>query len=118
MFATSAVALATGTAAFGAEKIFNIVDFGAAAGRDTLFEPSPAVIADHLVPHFAATELYHDLMESVASELSARMNAMEAATKNAAEMTGRLLVAYNKARQNAITTELMEIVGGAEAQSA
>lgn len=89
-----------------------------AAGRDTLFEPSPAAIADHLVPHFAATELYHDLMESVASELSARMNAMEAATKNAGEMTGRLLIAYNKARQNAITTELMEIVGGAEAQSA
>lgn len=85
------------------------------AGRDILLEPSPAALADYVVPRFAATELFHDLMESAASELSARMNSMDAATKNAAEMIGRLVISYNKARQNAITTELMEIVGGAEA---
>lgn len=85
------------------------------AERDIVFEPSAAALADYVVPRFAATELYHDLMESAASELSARMNSMEAATKNAAEMIGRLVISYNKERQNAITTELMEIVGGAEA---
>ncbi len=91
---------------------------GDEARRDLIFEPDAAAIAAYLVPHFAATELYHDLMESVASELAARMNAMEAATKNAIEMAGRLTVAYNKARQNAITAELMDIVGGAEALGA
>jgi len=89
-----------------------------AAHRDLLLEPDAAAIVDHLVPHFAAAELYHGLMESIASELAARMNAMEAATRNADEMAGRLTIEYNEARQNAITTELMEIVGGAEALKA
>ncbi len=105
------------------EQIFPVTEnifapqevIGDEAHRDCLFEPDVTTIAAYLVPHFAATELYHDIMESVAGELAARMNAMEAATKNAIEMTGRLTIAYNKARQNAITGELMDIVGGAEA---
>ncbi len=98
------------------ENIFDTHELsGDQAGREIVFEPSASALADYVVPRFAATELYHDLMESAASELSARMNSMEAATKNAAEMIGRLVISYNKERQNAITTELMEIVGGAEA---
>jgi len=85
------------------------------AYRDFLIEPDVKTVVNYLVPHFAATEVAHDLMESAASELAARMNAMEAATRNAEEMAEKLTIEYYKARQNVITTELMEIVGGVEA---
>ena len=58
------------------------------------------------------------LLESMASELGARMTAMDSATKNASEMISKLTLSYNRARQAAITTELMEIISGAEALSA
>ncbi len=61
------------------------------------------------------TQVYRALMESVAGEYGARMTAMEAATKNAKEMIGVLTIQYNKARQERITKELLDIVGGAEA---
>ncbi len=83
--------------------------------RDLIIEPSPEELFDFIVKRFAATELYHDLMESVASEFSARMNAMDSATKNAEEMISHLVLLYNRVRQDAITKELMEIIGGAEA---
>jgi F-type H+-transporting ATPase subunit gamma len=64
---------------------------------------------------YIEVEIYRAVLESVASEHGARMTAMEAATKNASEMIGKLTLQFNRARQAAITTELMEIIGGAEA---
>jgi F-type H+-transporting ATPase subunit gamma len=64
---------------------------------------------------YVEVQVYHALLESVASEYGARMTAMENATNNAAEMIEKLTLVYNKARQAAITKELIEIVSGAEA---
>ena len=80
-----------------------------------IFEPSPEVILSELLPRHVEVQVYRALMESAAAEQGARMTAMEAATKNAAEMIERLTLVFNKARQERITKELMDIVGGAEA---
>jgi F-type H+-transporting ATPase subunit gamma len=80
-----------------------------------LFEPGKSEILGYLLPLYLETQIYRALLESIASELGARMTAMENATKNATDMIGRLTLQYNRARQAAITKELMEIVGGAEA---
>jgi F-type H+-transporting ATPase subunit gamma len=87
---------------------------GEAAG-DYIYEPSPDAILAALLPRHVSTQVYRALMESVAGEYGARMTAMEAATKNAKEMIGVLTIQYNKARQERITKELLDIVGGAEA---
>jgi len=87
---------------------------GEAAG-DYIYEPSPEAILAALLPRHVTTQVYRALMESVAGEYGARMTAMEAATKNAKEMIGALTIQYNKARQERITKELLDIVGGAEA---
>jgi F-type H+-transporting ATPase subunit gamma len=87
---------------------------GEAAG-DYIYEPSPEAILAALLPRHVTTQVYRALMESVAGEYGARMTAMEAATKNAKEMIGVLTIQYNKARQERITKELLDIVGGAEA---
>jgi F-type H+-transporting ATPase subunit gamma len=87
----------------------------AAAGGDYIYEPSPEAILAALLPRHVTTQVYRALMESVAGEYGARMTAMEAATKNAKEMIGVLTIQYNKARQERITKELLDIVGGAEA---
>jgi len=79
------------------------------------YEPSKRDILDSLLPRYLATELYQALLESTASEHGARMTAMENATKNAKEMIEKLTLQFNRARQAAITTELMEIIAGAEA---
>lgn len=80
-----------------------------------LFEPSKEVLLERLVPMYVEISLLRALYESMASELGARMTAMDSATKNASEVIGALTLEYNRARQAAITTELMEIIGGAEA---
>jgi F-type H+-transporting ATPase subunit gamma len=80
-----------------------------------LFEPSKEALLEQLVPMYVEISLLRALYESMASELGARMTAMDSATKNAAEVIGQLTLVYNRARQAAITTELMEIIGGAEA---
>jgi F-type H+-transporting ATPase subunit gamma len=80
-----------------------------------LFEPSRPEVLRALIPRFLAMQIWRALLESEASEHGARMTAMDSATKNASEMIGRLTLEYNRARQAAITKELMEIVGGAEA---
>src|SRR5262245_11070354 len=80
-----------------------------------IFEPSPDAILAALLPRHVTTQVYRALMESVAGEFGARMTAMEAATKNAKEMIDVLTIQYNKARQERITKELLDIVGGAEA---
>jgi len=80
-----------------------------------LFEPDRGSILDVLVPLYIEVTILRALYESVASELGARMTAMDSATKNAKDMISALTLQYNRARQAAITTELMEIIGGAEA---
>jgi F-type H+-transporting ATPase subunit gamma len=82
---------------------------------DYIYEPSPEAILAALLPRHVTTQVYRALMESVAGEYGARMTAMEAATKNAKEMISVLSIQYNKARQERITKELLDIVGGAEA---
>ena len=88
---------------------------GPAATTDYLYEPSPDAILASLLPRHVTTQVFRALMESVAGEYGARMTAMEAATKNAKEMIDVLTIQYNKARQERITKELLDIVGGAEA---
>jgi F-type H+-transporting ATPase subunit gamma len=79
------------------------------------YEPSKADVLSTLVPLYIEVELYRVLLESIASFFGAQMTAMDNATKNAKEMIGSLTLQFNRARQAAITKELMEIVGGAEA---
>jgi F-type H+-transporting ATPase subunit gamma len=86
-----------------------------AATADYIYEPSPDAILAALLPRHVTTQVYRALMESVAGEYGARMTAMESATKNAKEMIDVLTIQYNKARQERITKELLDIVGGAEA---
>jgi F-type H+-transporting ATPase subunit gamma len=88
---------------------------GEPATGEYIFEPGPDAILASLLPRHVTTQVYRALMESVAGEFGARMTAMEAATKNAKEMIGVLTIQYNKARQERITKELLDIVGGAEA---
>ncbi|HEX7550902.1 MAG TPA: ATP synthase F1 subunit gamma [Candidatus Methylomirabilis sp.] len=80
-----------------------------------IFEPSPAAILESLLPRHVEVQVYRALMDSVAAEYGARMTAMESATKNASEMIDLLTIQFNKARQERITKELLEIVSGAEA---
>jgi len=86
-----------------------------ATAVDYLYEPSADSILADLLPRHIRTQVYRALMESLAAEYGARMTPMEAATKNAAEMIELLTIQYNKARQERITKELLDIVGGAEA---
>lgn len=88
---------------------------GEAAQADFIFEPQAEQLLGALLPRYVDTQVYQALVESQASEHGARMTAMSAATKNAGEMIDALTLQYNKARQSAITTEIMEIVSGAEA---
>jgi F-type H+-transporting ATPase subunit gamma len=83
--------------------------------RVYLYEPDLPSLLERLVPMYVEATLARALLESMASELGARMTAMDSATKNASEMISKLTLEYNRARQAAITTELMEIIGGAEA---
>lgn len=82
---------------------------------DFLYEPSKEALLDRLLPMYVDVEVYRALLESLASEHGARMTAMDAATNNANDMISKLTLVYNRARQAAITKELMEIIGGAEA---
>ncbi len=85
------------------------------AAIDFIYEPSPRVILEGLLPKHIEVQVYRALMESLAGEYGARMTAMDAATKNASEMIDLLTLQFNKARQERITKELLEVVGGAEA---
>jgi len=85
------------------------------AGTEFIFEPTREALLEVLAPMYVDISLLRALYESMASELGARMTAMDAATKNAKEMVERLTLEYNRARQAAITKELMEIIGGSEA---
>ncbi|WP_203295013.1 ATP synthase F1 subunit gamma [Luteirhabdus pelagi] len=85
------------------------------ATADYIFEPNKAEIVKELIPKSLKTQLFKAIRDSVASEHGARMTAMHKATDNAAELKADLTLEYNKARQAAITGEILEIVGGAEA---
>jgi F-type H+-transporting ATPase subunit gamma len=83
--------------------------------QEVIFEPSPDKMIEELLRKHFTIQIYRCMQESVASEHGARMSAMENATKNAGEMIRSLTLTYNKIRQAAITTELIEITSGAEA---
>jgi len=80
-----------------------------------LYEPSEEALLDSIIPRYVQVQVFTGMLDSVAAEHGARMTAMEAATSNADEMIYRLTLKHNRLRQESITTELMEIVGGAEA---
>jgi F-type H+-transporting ATPase subunit gamma len=82
------------------------------------FEPAPEEILDYLVPRYIEAIIYQGMLEAAASEHAARRRAMKAATDNAEELLESLTRNYNQARQAEITTEIMEVVGGAEALAA
>ncbi|MBD2579828.1 F0F1 ATP synthase subunit gamma [Oscillatoria sp. FACHB-1406] len=83
--------------------------------KDTIFEQDPAQILDALLPLYLNNQLLRALQESAASELAARMTAMSNASDNASDLASNLTLSYNKARQAAITQELLEVVAGANA---
>jgi F-type H+-transporting ATPase subunit gamma len=90
----------------------------AASGGSYEYEPAPDTILDALLPRYAEARLFAALLNAAASEHAFRQRAMKAATDNADELIRNLSRVMNRARQDAITTEIMEIVGGAEALSA
>lgn len=88
---------------------------GSKSSSDYIFEPSKKEIVEDLIPKSLKTQFYKAVLDSNASEHGARMTAMHKATENAGDMLSALKLSYNKARQAAITTEILEIVGGAAA---
>jgi F-type H+-transporting ATPase subunit gamma len=84
--------------------------------EDYIYEPSAAEIFAALLPHYVEVQIFHAMLESSAAEHAARMSAMDAATNNAGELIESLTLKMNRVRQAAITTEIIEVVSGAEAQ--
>ena len=91
------------------------VEGGGEKEMDYIYEPDPISILDVLVPRHLETMVWRALLESNAAEQGARMTAMDSATRNARDLVNALQLSFNKARQAAITKEILEIVGGAEA---
>jgi F-type H+-transporting ATPase subunit gamma len=103
-------------------QLLPIVAEDALAGSDTpsggeeyLFEPDAGAILERLLPRYVDTLIYQGIAESIASEYGAKMTAMSSATDNAKKMISNLTLSLNRARQAKITTELTEIVSGADA---
>jgi F-type H+-transporting ATPase subunit gamma len=82
---------------------------------DYLYEPSPESLIKEILPRYLNFSLFSAILESIAGEHGARMAAMDNATRNAGELIKKLEITYNKARQAAITKEILDIVNGAEA---
>jgi F-type H+-transporting ATPase subunit gamma len=95
--------------------IIPTVSEGSTSTGDYIFEPSKEEIVEELIPKSLKIQFYKSLLDSNASEHGARMTAMHKATDNAKDLQKSLKLSYNKARQAAITNEILEIVGGAEA---
>jgi F-type H+-transporting ATPase subunit gamma len=89
------------------------VDEGAQV-TDYIYEPNAKNVLEEILPKHIEVQIFRSLLESSASEHGARMTAMDSASKNASEMIGKLTLQYNRARQAAITKELLEIISGAE----
>jgi F-type H+-transporting ATPase subunit gamma len=100
------------------EKLLPVAPPAAAASEEPspvyIYEPDKEALLNELLPKNVEVQIYRSLLESTASEHGARMTAMDSASKNADEMIGKLTLQYNRARQAAITTELIEIISGAE----
>lgn len=90
-------------------------DEGRATIPEYIYEPDAQTVLAEILPRFTELQIYQAILESIASEHSARMVAMRNATENANELVGSLTLSYNRARQSAITKEILDIVGGAEA---
>jgi F-type H+-transporting ATPase subunit gamma len=86
--------------------------------RTYLFEPSDEEVLDALLPRYIEVQVFRGLLESAASEQGARMTAMDSATRNAGEVIKKLTLVYNRTRQEAVTKELLDIIGGVEALKA
>lgn len=99
------------------EKVLPVepAEIPAAQNVEYIYEPDPAVVLEGLLPRFVEMQVYHAILEAIASEQSARMVAMRNATENANELIEELTLLYNKARQEMITKELLDITGGAVA---
>ncbi|AZR58638.1 F0F1 ATP synthase subunit gamma [Eikenella corrodens] len=96
-------------------NVLNEISEAEEYGREYVYEPSPILVLEYLVRRYLESVVYQALCENMASEQSARMVAMKAATDNASNAIKELRLIYNKSRQAAITTELSEIVAGAAA---
>ncbi|MGD8404682.1 MAG: ATP synthase F1 subunit gamma [Anaerolineales bacterium] len=94
-----------------------VIDTSRQTSAAYIYEPAEREILDEIIPRFTALQVYQAILESLASEHAARMVAMRNATDNAQELVGALQLAYNKVRQQAITNDILDIVGGAEAQA-
>jgi F-type H+-transporting ATPase subunit gamma len=94
---------------------YNVDDETLGSNSELEFEPNPISLIEEMLPMYLKRKLYGVLLESMASEQAARMTAMQNATENAKDLIHNLTLVYNKARQSAITQEIMEIVSGAEA---
>jgi len=101
----------------GAEHEHVVFDQQRKTSAAYIYEPAETEILDEIIPRFTALQVYQAILESQASEHAARMIAMRNATDNAHELVGALQLAYNKVRQQAITNDILDIVGGAEAQA-
>jgi F-type H+-transporting ATPase subunit gamma len=101
----------------GAEERVMVISPAAHVGPSAayIYEPNQIQILDKIVPRFTALQVYQAIMESLASEHAARMVAMKNATDSATSLSGALQLEYNQARQQAITSEILDIAGGAEA---
>jgi F-type H+-transporting ATPase subunit gamma len=99
----------------GAESGAEAAGSGSRGAADYLFEPSPEAILAQILPRYLTFQVYRVLLESQAAEHAARMTAMDSATSNAGEMIEKLTLHYNRARQAAITKELIEVVSGSNA---
>jgi F-type H+-transporting ATPase subunit gamma len=82
--------------------------------KEYIYEPNPSFVLNELLPRFVEMRIYHAILEAIASEQSARMVAMRNATDNANDVISDLTLTLNKARQEMITTELLDISGGVE----
>jgi len=100
------------------QQLLPVVPESATAAEETpveyIYEPSVGALLAEILPKNIEVQLFKSMLESVAGEHGARMTAMDSASKNASEMIGKLTLQYNRARQAAITTELMEIISGSE----
>jgi F-type H+-transporting ATPase subunit gamma len=92
-----------------------LVSDGPVSTVEYLYEPTAEALLDNLLPRFTELQIYQAILEARASEESARMVAMRNATDNAKELISDLTLTYNKVRQGAITSEMLDIAGGAEA---
>jgi len=97
------------------ERVMALGPEGRGMAAAYIYEPDQAAILDEIVPRFTALQVYQAILESSASEHAARMIAMKNATESAKDLAAALQLQYNKSRQQAITNEMLDIAGGAEA---